>query len=168
LIGGWRADRVGRKAGWSGKLIVCLCSGLLILPISFLINAAHFNVVLLSVPLYFALSGIVTACGFSAILDAVPNRSRGLAMSVSFLLNMALGAGVGPTAVAFASAHVFRFCGRLGAGHHTDRGGRIRHRDRRIAGRVVDVSYRKGRGTLNWLPLNRRSRNGFILAAAPA
>jgi hypothetical protein len=72
-----------------------------------LIDARHFNVVLLSVPAYFALSGIVTACGFSAILDVVPNRSRGLAMAISFFLNVALGAGVGPTAVAIASDHVF-------------------------------------------------------------
>jgi MFS family permease len=107
LIGGWLADRVGAQGGWAGKLLVCLCSGLIILPVSLLISAGHFNVVLLAVPLYFALSGIVTACGFSAILDVVPNRSRGLAMSVSFFLNVALGAGLGPTAVAIASDHVF-------------------------------------------------------------
>jgi MFS family permease len=59
------------------------------------------------VPLYFALSGSVTALGFSAILDVVPNRSRGLAMAISFFLNVAIGAGVGPTAVAFASDHLF-------------------------------------------------------------
>jgi hypothetical protein len=63
--------------------------------------------VLLSVPAYFALSGIVTACGFSAILDVVPNRSRGLAMGISFLLNVAVGGSVGPWAVAFASDRVF-------------------------------------------------------------
>jgi len=63
--------------------------------------------VLAGVPLYFALSGIVTAVGFSAILDVMPNRSRGLAMSVSFFLNVALGAGLGPTAVALAAEHVF-------------------------------------------------------------
>jgi hypothetical protein len=45
--------------------------------------------------------------GFSAILDAVPNGSRGLAMSMSFFLNVALGAGLGPTAVALAGEHVF-------------------------------------------------------------
>jgi MFS family permease len=103
LLGGWLADR----GGWSYKLGVCLISGLLILPVSLLINAGQFNIVLLSVPLYFALSGIVTACGFSAILDVVPNRSRGLAMAISFFLNVALGAGLGPTAVALASDHVF-------------------------------------------------------------
>jgi MFS family permease len=103
LLGGWLADR-GR---WAYKLGVCLTSSLLILPVSLLINVPQYNVVFLSVPLYFALSGTVTACGFSAILDVVPNRSRGLAMAISFFLNVALGAGIGPTAVSEASAHVF-------------------------------------------------------------
>src|SRR6202042_99100 len=84
----------------------CLISGLLILPVSLLINAGQFNIVLLSVPLYFALSAMVTACGFSAILDVVPNRSRGLAMAISFFLNVAIGASAGPSAVTAASAHV--------------------------------------------------------------
>jgi MFS family permease len=106
LIGGVLADRVGARGG-PRKLRVCLYSGLLILPVSLLMNSPHFGVVLTGVPLYFALSGIVTAVGFSAILDAVPNRSRGLAMSMSFFLNVALGAGIGPTAVALAGEHVF-------------------------------------------------------------
>jgi MFS family permease len=114
LLGGWLADRAGSRGGWSYKLGVCLISGLTILPVSLLINAAQFNVVLLSVPLYFALSGIVTACGFSAILDVVPNRSRGLAMAISFFLNVALGAGLGPTAVAVASDHIFGVGAGLG------------------------------------------------------
>ena len=107
LLGGWLADRAGSRGGWPYKLGVCLASSLLIVPLSFLINAAQFNVVLGSVPAYFALSGIVTACGFSAILDVVPNRSRGLAMAISFFLNVAIGASAGPSAVTAASDHVF-------------------------------------------------------------
>jgi len=107
LAGGWLADRAGARGGWTRKLAVCLVSSLLILPVSLLINVGQYNVVLLSVPLYFALSGSVTALGFSAILDVVPNRSRGLAMAISFFLNVAIGAGAGPTAVAFASDHLF-------------------------------------------------------------
>jgi len=107
LIGGWLADRAGSRGGWSRKLVVALISSLLILPVSLLVNAGQYNVVLLSVPLYFALSGSVTALGFSAILDVVPNRSRGLAMAISFFLNVAVGAGVGPTAVAMASDRLF-------------------------------------------------------------
>jgi hypothetical protein len=91
-----------------------LYSGLLILPASLLMNSPTFSLVLAGVPLYFALSGIVTAVGFSAILDVVPNRSRGLAMSMSFFLNVALGAGLGPTAVAVAGAHVFAAKAGLG------------------------------------------------------
>ena len=107
LAGGWLADRAGARGGWARKLRVCLVSSLLILPVSLLINIGQYNVVLLSVPLYFALSGSVTALGFSAILDVVPNRSRGVAMAISFFLNVAIGAGAGPTVVAFASDHLF-------------------------------------------------------------
>jgi MFS family permease len=114
LIGGALADRAGARGGWPRKLRVCLYSGLLILPASLLMNSPTFSLVLAGVPLYFALSGIVTAVGFSAILDVVPNRSRGLAMSMSFFLNVALGAGLGPTAVAVAGAHVFNAKAGLG------------------------------------------------------
>jgi MFS family permease len=114
LIGGVLADRAGARGGWRHKLRLCLYAGLLILPVSLLMNSPSFNLVLTGVPLYFALSGIVTAVGFSAILDVVPNRSRGLAMSISFFLNVALGAGLGPTAVAVAGAHVFAAKAGLG------------------------------------------------------
>jgi MFS family permease len=114
LAGGMLADRASSRGGWPQKLRVCLCSGLLILPASLLMNSGNFSFALAGVPLYYALSGIVTAVGFSAILDVVPNRSRGLAMSMSFFLNVALGAGLGPTAVALAGAHVFAANAGLG------------------------------------------------------
>jgi len=82
-------------------------TSVLIHPVAWAINAPRADVVMDAVPAYFVLSGIVTACGFSAILDAVPNDRRGLAMAISFCLNVAVGAGVGPTAVAFVSDHVF-------------------------------------------------------------
>ena len=114
LAGGWLADRAAAWGGWTYKLGVCALASALIVPVSLLVNARGFEVALWSVPLYFALSGIVTACGFSAILDAVPNRSRGLAMAVSFFLNVALGAGVGPPAVAYTSKYVFGEIAGLG------------------------------------------------------
>jgi len=107
LVGGLLADRAALRGGSALKLRVCLAAALLILPLSMLMNSDGFALVLSGVPLYFALSGIVTAVGFSAILDAVPNRSRGLAMAISFFLNVALGAGLGPTAVALAGAKLF-------------------------------------------------------------
>lgn len=114
LLGGWLSDRVGAKGGWTHKLGVCLAASALIMPVAAAINSASFPVVMAAVPLYFALSGVVTACGFSSILDAVPNRRRGFAMSVSFFLNVALGAGVGPSSVALASAHIFGEAAGLG------------------------------------------------------
>ena len=114
LIGGVLADRAAARGGWSRKLWVCCGAGLLILPTSLLMNSPHYGQVLAGVPLYFALSGIVTAVGFSAILDIVPGSSRGLAMSLSFFLNVALGAGLGPTAVAVAAAHMFSADAGLG------------------------------------------------------
>jgi MFS family permease len=107
LLGGWLADRAGAAGGWSRKLLVCLLSGALILPVAAGINAGSYAVVLTAIPLYFAFSGVVTACGFSAILDVVPNSSRGLAMAISFFLNVAIGAGAGPTAVAVAQERLF-------------------------------------------------------------
>src|SRR5439155_276041 len=99
LLGGWLSDRLGRGGRWWRKLSVCLVSSLVILPVCWAIDAAQVRIVMAAVPLYFALSGIVTACGFSSILDVVPNRQRGFAMAVSFFLNVALGAGLGPTSV---------------------------------------------------------------------
>jgi len=114
LIGGWLADRFGAQGGWMRKLAVCFVAGALIFPIAFLMNARTYDVALLSIPAYFLLSGIVTACGFSAILDAVPNRSRGFAMGVSFFLNVAVGGGLGAPAVTAASAYVFGPAAGLG------------------------------------------------------
>jgi MFS family permease len=107
LIGGSLADAASVNGGWRRKLQICLIVSALILPCSLLIDAPTFGLVLAGVPLYFLLSGLVTAVGFSAILDVIPGPSRGLAMAIAFFLNVALGAGLGPTAVALANTHVF-------------------------------------------------------------
>jgi MFS family permease len=114
IAGGFLADRAGARAGLTGKIRTALIIGALILPAALLMNAPSFTIALLSVPLYFALSGAVTSLGFSAILDTVKATERGLAMSVSFFLNVAIGAGLGPTAVALAAAHVFGESAGLG------------------------------------------------------
>jgi MFS family permease len=115
LVGGWLSDRAGRGGYWSGKLLVCFGISLLILPTSWMINGSSERLVMFAVPAYFLLSGAFTACGFSAILDVVPSGRRGLAMAVSFFLNVAVGAGLGPTMVALASAHIFGSQAGLGA-----------------------------------------------------
>jgi MFS family permease len=114
LLGGWLSDYVGTRGSVRAKLGVCLVSSVLILPVALAIDSAQLAVVMTAVPLYFALSGIVTACGFSSILDATPNMQRGFAMAVSFFLNVAVGAGLGPTSVALAGAHIFGAAAGLG------------------------------------------------------
>jgi MFS family permease len=107
LLGGWLSDVVGGHGHWMRKLGVCLAASLLIIAASLGLTSSRVAVVMAAIPLYFALSGVVTACGFSAILDAIPNSQRGFAMAVSFFLNVAVGAGIGPTSVALAAAHLF-------------------------------------------------------------
>ena len=50
---------------------------------------------------------LVTSSGLAAILDCVPNHRRGFATSISFFLNVAIGLGTGPAAVALAARSVF-------------------------------------------------------------
>jgi MFS family permease len=107
IVGGYLADRAGAAGGLPAKLRTALVIGLLIAPVALALNLPSFPAVLISIPIYFALSGAVTAIGFSSVLDLVPNNARGLAMSISFFLNVAIGAGVGPTAVSLASSGLF-------------------------------------------------------------
>src|SRR5580698_8610275 len=79
LLGGWLADLVGGHGYWMRKLGVCMAASILIMVLSLGLTSSHVGVVMAAIPGYFALSGIVTACGFSAILDAIPNSQRGFA-----------------------------------------------------------------------------------------
>lgn len=115
LIGGWLADRAALSGDYARKLLVCLLAGAMILPVAASLNGTPLSLVILAIPAYFALSGIVTACGFSSILDVVPPHSRALAMAISFFLNVAVGAGIGPTAVALTHERLFTAPGGLGA-----------------------------------------------------
>ncbi|HUO13063.1 MAG TPA: MFS transporter [Caulobacteraceae bacterium] len=115
IVGGFLADRAAAAGGLRAKLGTALVVGLLIAPVALTLNLPRFPIVLAAIPLYFALSGAVTAIGFSSVLDLVPNNARGLAMSISFLLNVAVGASVGPAAVSLAASHVFGERASLGA-----------------------------------------------------
>jgi MFS family permease len=114
LAGGALADRFAVWRGPRGKIELCGLAALATAPAAMLINSSSLNGVMIAVPVYFALSAVVTASGLSAILDATPNRMRGRAMAVSFFLNVAIGAGFGPTAVALAGEHVFGTAAGLG------------------------------------------------------
>ncbi|KAB7645539.1 MFS transporter [Polymorphobacter fuscus] len=107
LAGGMLADRFAQWRGARGKIELCGLAAIATLPAAMLINSASLSAVMTAIPVYFALSAVVTASGLSAILDATPNRRRGRAMAISFFLNVAIGAGIGPTLVALAGQHVF-------------------------------------------------------------
>jgi MFS family permease len=114
LIGGWCVDFAARKSPRRGKIILCAVCSLLVLPLTLLIDAGTPNLVLTGIALYFALSAFVTASGFSVILDHAPNHLRGTAMAVSFFLNVAVGAGLGPTAVILSGGLIFGEAAGLG------------------------------------------------------
>lgn len=107
LAGGWLADQVSRTGHPQRKILVCLVLAILILPVSRAINSSALPAVMAAIPAYFALSGAVTACGFSALLDRVPGHQRGFAMAFSFFLNVALGASLGPLLVTEASSRLY-------------------------------------------------------------
>jgi MFS family permease len=114
LAGGWLADAAAARRGRRGKIELCAFASLAIVPVALLLNTPSAAAVMTGVALYFALSAVVTASGLSAILDAAPNRVRGLAMAISFFLNVALGAGLGPTAVVLAGQTLFGAAAGLG------------------------------------------------------
>ena len=102
LAGGALADRFALWRGTRGRVELCGLAVLAALPAALALNSPSLPLVLVAVTAYFALSAAVTASGLSAILDGTPNRARGRAMAISFFLNVAIGAGFGPTAVALA------------------------------------------------------------------
>jgi len=114
LAGGALADRFALWRGARGKVELCGLAVLAALPAALALNSPSLPLVLAAVTAYFALSAVVTASGLSAILDGTPNRARGRAMAISFFLNVAIGAGFGPTAVALAGERIFGPAAGLG------------------------------------------------------
>jgi MFS family permease len=106
LAGGFLSDRVRLRGHRGGRISVAVCSAALTVPVTILVMTASTNVVLAGVTLYVFLSCIGAAVGILTLLDLVPNRRHGLVTAVSFFLNVALGAGVGPVAVGIAADHL--------------------------------------------------------------
>jgi MFS family permease len=114
LVAGWCVDFAARKSPRRGKILLCAASALLVLPLTLLIDAGTPTLVLVGIGLYFVLSAFVTASGLSVILDHAPSHLRGTAMAVSFFLNVAVGAGLGPTAVILSGGLLFGEAAGLG------------------------------------------------------
>jgi MFS family permease len=114
LTGGFLSDRARLKGYRGGRLPVAVFSAAMTTPITILIMTSSVNIVLTGVSLYVCLSCIGAAVGTLTLLDLVPNRRHGLIMAVSFFLNVALGAGVGPAAVGLVADHLALSGGGIG------------------------------------------------------
>ena len=114
LTGGFLSDRARRQGYRGGRLPVAVFSAAVTIPITILIMASSVNIVLIGVSLYVCLSCIGASVGTLTLLDLVPNRRHGLIMAVSFFLNVALGAGVGPAAVGLVADHLSLSGGGIG------------------------------------------------------
>jgi MFS family permease len=107
MVGGVCADRAQRTGGWYARVRICLVAAFLNGLALTLIEANNYPATLIAVAVTYFMSGVMTSTGLTAILDLVPNRRRGTATSVSFFLNVAIGAGIGPTAVALTGSYLF-------------------------------------------------------------
>ena len=114
LTGGLLSDRARRQGYRGGRLPVAVFSATVTIPITILIMAGSVNLVLIGVSLYVWLSCIGASVGTLTLLDLVPNKRHGLIMAVSFFLNVALGAGVGPAAVGLVADHLSLSGGGIG------------------------------------------------------
>lgn len=106
LAGGFLSNRARLRGYRSGPIAVAVFSAALTAPVTILLLTGSINVVLAGVTLYVVLSCVGAAVGTLTLLDLVPNRTHGLVTAVSFFLNVALGAGVGPVAVGIAADHL--------------------------------------------------------------
>jgi MFS family permease len=99
-------DSVRARFGVRGQFVLCLAAALAAAPLAAVVLSRHAGVVVGAVAACIVLSGVITGAGLTAILDAVPGGRRGLVTAISFFLNVALGAGIGPPAVAALKDHV--------------------------------------------------------------
>jgi MFS family permease len=106
LSGGFLSNRARLRGHRSGRITIAVFSAALPAPVTILILAGSINVVLIGVTMYVFLSCIGASVGTLTLLDLVPNRTHGLVSAISFFLNVALGAGVGPVAVGLAADHL--------------------------------------------------------------
>jgi MFS family permease len=108
ILGGALSDGMARRYPADGRMrlmfltvpIMGLLCALLFVPDNLWAALAAFA----SVPLF---SSMTIGSSYSAIQDLVPNELRGQAMSLTALLNIALGLGSAPTAVALVTDYVF-------------------------------------------------------------
>ena len=106
LAGGILGDRARVINPVSGRMLLGLISASLTAPAASFLLLGSVGSILGGITIYTFLSGVGTGAGIAALLDLVPNRRRGLLIAISFFFNVALGAGVGPVAVALAGEYL--------------------------------------------------------------
>jgi MFS family permease len=111
LAGGLVSDRARTSQSGGGRIPVALIAALATIPVTALVTSSSLNGVLAGVTLYVFLACISESAGTLSLLDAVPNHRHGLVTAVSFFLNVAFGAGIGPVAVGWVADH-FALTGR--------------------------------------------------------
>jgi MFS family permease len=107
LCGGWLSDQAQRRWGLAGRLRLCLAAACLGVATVMMINSSRMTIVVAVILVAVIASALITSSGLAAILDSVPNHRRGTATSISFFLNVAVGLGIGPTAVALLARFAF-------------------------------------------------------------
>ncbi len=108
VAGGWLGDHLVRRGWRTGRLIAAAFSmaigaaGAVAYPLQ---ASASWIAVCLMVAM---LGGfMVIGCGGAALLEVMPNRMRGQATAIYFLVNSLLGIGAGPMVVALFTDFVF-------------------------------------------------------------
>jgi MFS family permease len=107
LCGGWLSDRAQRRWGLAGRLFLCLAAACLGIAVAVLMDSSRLTIILTAIFVIFFASALITSSGLAAILECVPNHRRGIATSISFFMNVAIGLGIGPAAVALTAGSVF-------------------------------------------------------------
>lgn len=114
LAGGLLADRLQQR-GKPAARITALCIVSLLAPFTLLAPLLPTPYAILPVyTLFVALTSAAFSTGIAAIQDVVPNRLRGLAVSIQAFLYTIIGLGLGPSLVALATDHLWRDPARVG------------------------------------------------------
>ena len=108
VLGGFLSDRMERRAATSDAgLRFCLIASLCCLPLlAFSVMPAVAPLLALYGAYNFVQSMAGTA-GLTATQNAVPSEMRGFAVSMQAFMYTLIGLGLGPTAVAFATDHLY-------------------------------------------------------------
>jgi MFS family permease len=105
LTGGLLSESARGRKSTGGRIPVALLAAIATIPVTALVTSPYLYGVLGGVTLYVLLACISESAGTLSLLDSVPNQRRGFITALSFFLNVAFGAGIGPVAVGWVADH---------------------------------------------------------------